>query len=246
MMIIVSLIFFLMVIFFVMIVMFRRIITQNVVSATTHLEELNQDYAKKDEEISKRYEEVERQSKKLLADAQKEAEAQKGRIIREAEEKKESIVSQAQQKADEIVEKADSTRLGLITDIERKIDDKAVARAVELLQQVLPSGLCRQMHSLLFNEFMEADLEKLKNLNIPEGVHEARVISAFALEEGERVALSGKLKDKTQRDFTLHQEIQADLISGIVISIGHLVLDGSLKFMISRKAKELLVKAHEG
>lgn len=246
MMIVISLVVFLVVIFFVMITVMRRMINQNVVSATSHLDEMNQDYAKKEEEINKRYEEAERQSKVILVDAQKEAEAEKQRVILEVQKEKEDILNQAHKKADEIVQKADSARLALIAEIERKIDDKAIVRAQELAGQVLPEDLRRQTHCRLFNEFIEASLEQLKNLEVPEGINDAKVVSAFALETAQKQAILDRLKEKAHRDFKIFEEIDSGLISGITVTIGHIVLDGSLKFIVSRQAKELLAKAHEG
>ena len=246
MMIVISLAFFLVVIFLVMITVMRRIINQNVVSATSHLEEMNQDYAKKDEEINKRYEEAERQSKKLVLDAQKDAEAEKQRVILETQKEKEDILNQAHKKADEIVEKADSARIALITDIERKIDDKAIVRAEELAGLALPDELRRQAHSRLFNEFIEASLDQLKNLAVPEGVSDVKVVSAFVLDAAQKQAIADKLKEKAHRDFNISEEVSPDLISGVMVTIGHIVLDGSLKSIVSRRAKELLVKAREG
>ena len=94
-MLIVSLIILQIIIFTVLISVFRRIMTQNVNSATKHLEELNQDYAEKEREVTKRLQEAEQKGQELINKAKDEAEKLKVDIIKRAESEKENIIQEA-------------------------------------------------------------------------------------------------------------------------------------------------------
>lgn len=226
----------------VLIFVFRRVMSQNLTSATSHLDELGQEYAKKEAAVTQQLEEAKQKSAEILAKGQEEAEKLKGQILKTAEEEKEAIIKQARQQADDFIQQADKSRNLLISEMEKRIEADSVKKGAEILSKILPLDLRRQIHIHLISEFIAADMEKMKNLEVPEGVNEAKVTSAFSLEEKDKKAIGDKLKKKAGRDLALHEAIDDNLISGFTLTLGSLVLDCSLKLKIKEKAKELLNK----
>jgi len=239
-MLIVSLIVFQVVFFLGLVLMLRKIMTQNVISATKHLEELSQEYAKKEQEIEKLREEAEAKAQEIEETARKTAEEEKQRSLNETEEKRGRVLSEAQEKASEIIQKADKTRLALIADIEGKIEEKATQRGAELLKYVLPEDMRKNMHVHLLNDFFASASEKMGSLQIAENITEVKMTTAFALTEKEKNLLFEKLKAKTGKDFRISEEIDSGLIAGFLIAIGNLVLDDTLRFKIKERAQELI------
>jgi F-type H+-transporting ATPase subunit delta len=75
-------------------------------------------------------------------------------------------------------------------------------------------------------------------LRVPEGLSEVKVVSAFNLTEAEEASLKLKLKEKLGFEVKLREEIDPTLICGLVVNIGSLILDGSLKFKIQGAARD--------
>ena len=235
-MLIVSLILFLIIIFLGLIFILRGIMAKNVILATKHLEDLSQDYARKEKEISARLEEVKQKSQESLARAQEDAEKQKAQIVKESQEEKAQTISAAQQKADEMIQQADRACKALLEDIEQKIEEKAIQQAVQLLQQVLPERIRQEIHLRWLEDLVSGSFQQLERLRLTEGIRQARVVSAFTLSASQREALNSKLKEKLGYSVELKEELDANVIAGLVVNIGNLVFDGSLRSEIQKIA----------
>lgn len=83
------------IIFGVFIYMFRKIMTQNVASATKHLDELSHDYDKKEQQVYKQLQEAEGKAQGIISKSQEEAEQLRQQMLQEAEQEKEKIITGA-------------------------------------------------------------------------------------------------------------------------------------------------------
>ena len=237
-MLIASLIFLLLIIFVAMIFIFRRVMTQNVVLATQHLEELNQEYTKKEQEANRQLEEAQVRSQELISRAKNEAEKLKMEIIRNAEKERDSIVQQARTHSEEIIQQADKSRQQLLSELDERIAKEAIKKACELIQDTLPEQFKRLVHTHWVEDLIEGGFTKLERLHIPENIEEVEVVSAFSLTEEQRKDLTKKIKATLGREVALKEEVDEKVVAGLVINIGSLVLDGSLKNKIQEKARQ--------
>lgn len=235
-MLIVSLIFFLALIFLGLVIMLRSIINKNVNSATKHLEELSAEYARKESEIDKQLDEVKRKSQEALASAQDEAQKQKEQIIKSAEEGKAKILQDVQAKVDQMIQQADRSSKALLAQMQKKIEEGSMLQAVKLLDSVLPEDLRRQIHKRWVGDLIAGNLKQLEHLKVDQAVKEAQVITAFGLSEEEKESLSAKIKEKLGRAMELKEIIDPQMVSGMVVKVGSLVFDGSLKTRIQEAA----------
>ncbi len=235
--VIIAFIAFLLVMFAGMIVFLRKFFNREVSSATSHLDTLLTETAAKEEEIKKQYEEAKRQSQEIISNAQKDAAMQKENILKAVAEEKSKILDEAHLKADEVIKQADNARLALLGELEKKINEKAVDKAQELLQDTLPESFRREVHSRWVSDVIANSLQELDRLRVPEGLSEIKVVSAFSLTDDERSGLKLKLKEKLGVDFKLEEIVDPSLICGLVVNVGSLILDGSLKFKIQGVAR---------
>ena len=236
-MLIVSLILFQILISIGLIFIFRKVMTKNVISATKHIEELNQDYTKKEQEINRQLEEAKLKSESILKAAQQEAEKLKTQIIKEAESERDKIIGQARLQSTEIIQQADKSRQALLLEIEERIDKEAINKACQLLEDTLPQTFKQNVHLHWVEELIENGFSNLEHLRIPQDLQEVKIISAFTLNTEQRKGLSKKLKDVFGREVTLKEDVDPKVVAGLIISIGSLVLDGSLRNKIRERTK---------
>ncbi|MCM8780564.1 MAG: F0F1 ATP synthase subunit delta [Candidatus Omnitrophica bacterium] len=244
-MLIFSLAFLQAIIFVGMILMLRRIMNKNVISATRHLDELSQEYAKKEQELNRQLQEANQKSQELLKQAQEEAQKLKDKIIKEAQDEKENIIKQARAQSEEIIQQADKSRQALLREIEERITKTAVDKACELIQYTLPEQFKRDAHDQWVEELIEHGFGQIERLHLPQDISEIKITSAFALNEQQRKLLSKKIGDVLGREFTIKEEIEPKVVAGLVIHIGSLVLDGSLRNKIQQQAKTLKTQNNE-
>jgi F0F1-type ATP synthase membrane subunit b/b' len=215
----------------------QKIFKSEVSSATSHLDNLAGEYAQKEEAIKKQYEEAKRQSLEILENAKKDAQQKKEDILKQAQEEKNKILAEAQAKAEEMIQQADNARLALLGELNQKIDEKAVLKAFQLLQAALPENIRTDIHERWVEDLITNSFEQLNRLKVPEGIKEIKVVTAFALSQKQRTALASKIKEKLGYEVTLIEENDPSLIAGLVVSIGSLLLDGSLRFKIQEIAR---------
>lgn len=219
-----------------LILFLRYMLTRNIHKATGRLEELSKDYALKQEEINKRLKEAQDEGQNIVMKERQEAEEMKRKVLAEAEAAKEKIIEEARQKAKEITEKAQRNSEFLKREIEQRIEARAVQKASELLAHALPETLLQEIHHLMMNESTKGEFE-LKRLNLPEDIHDAKILSAFPLTHQEQADLHERLKKRVNGHVSFQEQVDPGLMAGFVITIGSIVIDASLRNKIQKAAK---------
>ena len=230
-------------IFFVFIFIFNKFINKNISSAVQDLDKLSQDYTKKEEEASKKLDEADRSYKETLSKAQDEALKLREGLLEQAKQEKEGIIQKAQKEAEGIIEQAEKTRHLLISEIEKRIDHESLKKAAGLVGQVLPEDITLQAHAGLFSEFLNGALNQLDKVAVPEDLSEAKVVSAYELQEGEQKQLIQALQKKVGEKISVVFEINAELVAGVMVILGSIEIDGSLRLRIAEKARGLVSRA---
>jgi ATP synthase F1 delta subunit len=214
----------------------RYILTRNITKATTHLQELGEDYTKKQGEAKKELENSKKESDKVLADARAEAGQYKQKLSQEAQQEKEKIIQETRQKSEQMLLQAEKTCESLKQEIEDKINIKAAEKAGELIQSALPEKFQKELHALWFKESIKSDFQ-LDKLHLPEDIREAEIISASPLTKEQKSELGKELKERLGKDIKLKEKVDPRLIAGVLITLGSVVIDGSLKYRIQQGNK---------
>jgi len=213
-----------------MVIFLKKFFDREATLHTAHLDALIAENTAKEEEIKKHLEDAKRQSQEIIANAQKDATAQKEEILKAVADDKNKIIADAQARAEEVIKQADNARLALLSELEQKIGESATVRALELLQSVLPDDFRKEVHQRWVSDVISSNFAELDRLRVPQGLSEVKVVSAFILTDDQKSGLKLKLKEKLGFEFDLKEELDPSLICGLVVNIGSLILDGSLKF----------------
>ncbi len=206
----------------------RQILTKNISSATSHLDDIHSDFVKREEELKKRQAEAEKYYEDMIAKAKDEVDKMRQDADLKLTQERDKIVDEARMASEQIVSKAQKTKELFINDLRRELDEKNVERLRSLVLAIFPRHLQEELHKLWLSDLFNGDLSRLANMRIPGDVTEAKVLTAFALTSEQKSALKKKFKEQLNRDFSFQEEVQNSLIAGVTISIGSLVVDGTL------------------
>jgi len=234
--IVISLIVFEVLLFVALLVIFRRVMQKNVVSATQHLDDLSHDYDLREKKITQEMDEAKKKAQDIIAGAQGEAAKGRDETMRVAQQEKDAIIAQARARADETMQQADKARQQLLGELDQRIAREAIHKACDLIQETLPEEFKKIVHAHWVEDLIANGFQKLDRLHLPEGVDEVKVVGAFPLQEEERRRLTQRLTEIVGRDVSVQEEVDPAMIAGLAISIGSLVLDGTLRNKIQERA----------
>lgn len=225
------------VLFAALAVVLRRLLGRHATTATTHLQGLSQEYLKKHEELKKHLEEGERHYQEQLAKAQEETQQLKIQASKEAEAARQHAIEQAHQEAERIIQQAMQARAALQQELTRASDAKAVEQAGGLLERALPKEFRELVHAHWVDGLIKNGLISLERIQSREAIREARAVSAFPLTPAQRKVLLERLQTALGSGVTLQESVDPRLIAGLIVTVGHLVLDGSLASKLLEAAR---------
>ena len=224
--------------FVALVVILRWFMGRYATTATARLQDLSQDYLRKQEELKKRLEESERHYQEQLAKAQEEARQLKAQAIREANAERTQMLEQARQEAERIVQQAMQARDAIQREFTQSVELKAVDRACELLRQVLPEGFRESVHHQWVEQLLQNGLLDEQQAQGTGKLDQAAVASAFPLSDGDRSRLQERLLAALGHPVTLQETVEPALVAGLRITLGHLMLDGSLSSKLREAARQ--------
>lgn len=214
-----------------------RLLSKKVTDATKQIDEISRDYSHKEERLNQQLEEAKIKSQNIIREAQAEAEKLRAQNTKDLENQREAIINQARSQSEMIIQQADKSRQALIAELESRIQKEAINKACELMQVTLPEKFRQDVHLYWVKELLDDGFSQLKHLQFPDDINEIKITTAFPLTEEQRKILSKKIKDALGHDIQLKEETEPKVVAGLIISIGSLVLDGSLKNKIEEQAK---------
>ena len=218
---------------FAMLVGFLRVIlARNIVTATSHLDEVNKDYNQKLDEAKKRLQESDRYYDEAVLKAKNDAEKLKAQLIQEAHQDENTIVSEARKQGEEIIQQANKAADAFLKEMDDKVQQESVGKACELIEEVLPSEITKEIHHQWLEELFKNGFSDLARLNVPQNIKEVKVVSAHSLSTDEKSLLQKKLKDSLKRELRLSESVDPLLIAGLKMTLGGVEIDGSLRFKI--------------
>ncbi|MBI3324641.1 MAG: F0F1 ATP synthase subunit delta [Candidatus Omnitrophica bacterium] len=232
--------------FVTLVAVLRWFMGRYAMTATARLQDLSQDYLRKQEELKKRLEESERHYQEQLAKSQEAARQLKAQAIREANSERQQMLEQARQEAERVVQQAMQTREALQRDFTQSVEVKAVERGCEMLRQVLPEEFRQVVHQQWMDQLLQNGLLEGEALKAAAKVEEASVATAFPLTETDRSRLAERLAAALGRSIRLQETVEPGLVAGLRITVGHLVLDGSLASKLREAARQAQEAARRG
>ncbi|MFH1062052.1 MAG: F0F1 ATP synthase subunit delta [Candidatus Omnitrophota bacterium] len=223
----------------------KHLLTRNVTSATSHLQGMIKENTDKKEEMQKKIEQAEKEYAVKIKKAKEEAEQIEKQCRKEIEQERDKIISQAHEQSEELMSRANKTCETILADLDKNVNEKAVARAGELICKVLPEKNCRDIHQEWVKALINEGLNSLDRLRIPDDITRIEVITAFALTEQEKAELHEQLQDHLDLNLVIEETVKKDIVAGIIINIGTLVLNGSFVNKIREVIHESYSRTNE-
>lgn len=201
--------------------------------ALNRLQILHQESLEKEEVLNKELERAKIQSQSEIARSKEEAKNIMDEARRNAEKISLEATERAQIEAKKMIDEATEKAKRLEHEILASIDEKAAGLAQELIKYTFTQKGYEALHSHLIDELIE-ELKKVDKNRMAVKVDRALVLTSSALTPQEEHKLKEILVSKLGYELTIEEKIDTSLIVGMVIKLGGLVIDGSLKNKLMR------------
>jgi len=207
-------------------------------SEIKRMKQLSEQAAQKTQELNEKIADAEKQCKESLDAAQKEANKIKSQAKEDSERQKEGVLLNAKQEADRIVKQALNTKEKIKEELEIQLQQKSLEQSFSLITQVLNSKQMTALHQVfvgeIINDMQEIDVTRFKiDTNI------ASLTQAHEIDTSQREKITEVLSTKTGKKIVLETLIDASLVAGLVVKLGNLVIDASLRGKLNEACEAL-------
>ena len=196
-------------------------------SAIQRLGHVHQDLLQKQIELQKKNEEIEKEIQLRREEVNAFVEKTKAEAAVEIRKKEDEVLKIARGQAEEIISKVQSSREDMAREIESQLSKKTIQFSSEVIKKAITEKLALAMHEELLLDFVrkakDVDLSSAGN-----GANNTFVVrTPFPLKRDQTEKINALLAAKLSNVVNFTEVPDSELIAGIVMQFGSLVLDGS-------------------
>jgi F0F1-type ATP synthase delta subunit len=206
--------------------------------ATKQVRAVEGEVRKKEEEIRREIEEHERDFSEKKAEADRQLQAQRDEAKREAARLKEQAIAEAKKESHKIVEQAHKNEKKIEAQIARQMEEKAIDYGGKVFKLVFSDLMSGELNRAFIDELVDA-LNEIEKGSIVVDSPDASVVVSHALDPDQHKRLESILKDKFQENATLTETVDESLLGGLILKMGSLEIDGSLRNRYKEAVEEV-------
>jgi len=214
--------------FVALVLILRKLMYSASVAETRRLQRLTEENTRKAQELARKVEEAERVYKEKLIKAEDEVKKMRLQAEEEAKRVKEEIIDKAHQEGERIVQQALSSKERFRKEIWEEMQGKNVELAKELIRTVLDSKSMDLFHRGLIQEVLE-EIKKIPPEKLKSDIENVELISPRRITKEILHQVEEILSSKLGRKVVIENSLDKKIMAGIIVKLGALVIDGSLK-----------------
>jgi len=211
----------------------RFLFSRNLKSALERLNVLHEENLAKEEELKEELRRAKEENQMQIQQGKDEAKLIIEEAGKDAQRIRMNMEAQAKQQADKIIAdgrlEVEKLKASVIKDIQ--------AQSVELASRMIAELLTETDKIALQYEFANGVIEEISRLpkeqfNV-QG-NQVKVVSSFLLLDRQKNAIKRVLAEKLGKEIELNEQIDPQLIGGLTVELGGMVIDGTLKSKLQR------------
>ncbi len=195
--------------------------------AVARVREVEEEVRKREESMRLEVDQHERDLAERKAEFERQIEGLQDEAKREAARLKELSVNEAKQDAQKIIDQAKASEQKLRDQVLREMEEKAVNYGGEIFHLVFSDLLTAELNALFTGELIAA-LGEVEPGAVTVDTSDAQITTSHSLPDTVREELTSVLREKFHKDATLTENVDESLLSGVVLKMGSLEIDGSL------------------
>ena len=226
------------VILVVLVVGIRLVLRTTASKAVARVRQVEEEVRKREEDLRREKDRLDRELADRKAESERQIEALRDEAKREAVHAKEKALSEAKKDAQKIIDQAKANEKKMREHIEREMEEKAVEYGGRIFKLVFSDLVNAELNRIFTGELIDA-LNEIEPGSITVDTGQALVSTSHALPDETRARLVGVLREKFHEKAEVHETVEEDLMSGIVLKMGSLEIDGSLRNRYQEAVREV-------
>ena len=214
--------------FLVIIIFLRLLFYQHLSFALKRLKQLQQENLEREITLNKELERAKQEREMEVEKGKEESKRLRESARQEAEKIKSEAALKSKQDADRIMQEASSERERLKKEAHSEIEESGIELAKGLIREIFSTEGKQVLHHKFVDELID-ELGRIERERFKIETEKAQVISAYHLTDTQKTAIKDTLSDKLGRKIELEEKLDESIISGLIINLSSLVLDGSLQ-----------------
>jgi F0F1-type ATP synthase membrane subunit b/b' len=224
--------------FVILLLVLRQLFYKQLQTSLARLQVLHEQNVARESELKKKAAEIELERKEVLKKAQRESE----KIIFDATISAAKVTSDMEEQSEG---KAASMLREGRTDLERKEKEmlsrnslQTIDQAVKIVSAAFSPGEKDVLHEYFLNELI-AEINALDKATFVVSTRNIKVTTAYPVDDVKRQMLVRIISEKMQTDIVISFELDPEVIAGLIVHIGDLTIDGSLRNKLNKTAAYL-------
>jgi len=226
------------VVFLFVVVILRKLILSDTTSAVNRLKLVDSENKKKEEELQKKKLEAQEAYKEKISQAEKDALNLKENAKNEMDSLKKKLLDEARLESDKIIATAKNIKDGMRQKLKEEFQIRTIDYAVDILRRVFTLRMKERLNEELIEEFLE-ELERLDKDKFKSEIKQVVVVCADSLNHSMKKRLKVIIEAKIGRSVEIKEELDAELVAGIIVKFNSVAIDGSLSNYLRETAAEL-------
>jgi F0F1-type ATP synthase delta subunit len=222
----------------VLVIVVKRLLFNDTMKAVARIQDVEAELRKKEESIRREIVEHETTFAKQKVQAEEELQRHKAQTEKELARVRDQMLAEAKKESDRILEQAHKNEERFRQRIVQEMEQKAVGYAGNIVRLVLGEKVSEEVNREFNEELIEA-IEGVDADSITVDADEGEVKTSQAMMAEQKRRLDELLSGKFGRPIRLVERIDPALLSGMILKLGSLEIDGSLRNRIEEAIGEV-------
>jgi len=214
--------------FFAIVLILRKLLYAETARETQRLRVLREENSVKEKELAEKMQAAEGAYGERLAKAEEDVRELRAKTEKEVEELRKGTTDKAKEEAEEIISSAVNAREKMRDEIRNEVHKKIPGIAAQIFSEFLSPKVRQLTHRELLKEVV-SQVGKTDKAKFNVKTKTGELISAYPLAKNEKTELLSSVFKKLGHKISFEEKEDKNLVAGVAIKLGTLVIDGSLE-----------------
>jgi len=222
----------------IIIFVIKKLLLNDTMQAVARIRRAEAEVRKREESIQQEIANHEREFQRKKTEAEEELQAKREASEKDLSRLREQIIDEAKREASKLLDQARKDEANIRQQVLKQMEEKAVDYGAELFRLVFSERITSDLNNMLISELLDA-LDEIDGDTITVETDEVVVRSSHPMGIEQKERLRKLLMDKFGIDVKINEDVDDTLIGGLILKLGSLEIDGSLRTRFEEATEEV-------